>query len=703
MKAVLVLALLLSGCVGSTDDGGLSPVGPAAPVCDDELDWFRTRLWEPILSVECLGCHQDAGPARETRMILREPLTRADEESNFDAVRSVALAELSGTPVLLLRPTLRHPEGHTGGLRVPVDSAEYRDLEAFAALARTETCDPPAPPVLSCDAPSPGARSLRRLSRAEYDATVRDLLGIDQSRARTTFAADPVVHGFDNQAASLEVSPLLADQLRDAAEALAAEAVRDRLDRVVDCVPEPTREADCARQSIVAFGERAFRRPLTDEEIERYLALWQVARGPSASEGSFSTAIELVVTAMLQSPHFLYRPELGTADGDRFRLSAWEVASQLSYLLWGTMPDDALFEAARSGVLDSAEGRLSEARRLVADPRARATLLRFAAQWLDYGRIATVPKDPIHYPELTPDIRTALAAEADAFVERVVLEGRGSLVDLLVSPERRIDPALAGFYGVGDGAPVDSLDPDRRGVLTLGAVLATHARPNSSSPVHRGRLVRERILCQELPPPPPGIMAVPPPLDPSLTTRERYRAHSAEEPCNGCHRQMDPIGFAFERYDGIGRYRTAEGGHPIDAAGEIVGLGAARPGAGEALRFDGTAELAAVLVDLPQVADCFVTQWFRFAYGVEENEELACLVRDLGAQFHASELTIADLLVALATSDRIVHRRADPEPTSPPPIVPDADAGTPDGGSPVPPPAPPPPTGDELRVESIRD
>ena len=190
-------------------------------------------------------------------------------------------------------------------------------------------------------------------------------------------------------------------------------------------------------------------------------------------------------------------------------------------------------------------------------------------------------------------------------------------------------------------------------------------------------------------------MAVPPPLDPTLSTRERYRAHSSEEPCNGCHRQMDPIGFAFERYDGIGRYRALENGYPIDASGEIVGSDA--PG------FDGTAELAAVLADRTEVTDCFVTQWVRFAYGIEENEELSCLVHGLGTRFRERDQSIPELLVALATSPRITHRRADEVATEPPPPpMPDGGPEA-DGGTTLPPAPPPPTTTDNLRVESARD
>jgi hypothetical protein len=235
----------------------------------------------------------------------------------------------------------------------------------------------------------PGARVLRRLTASEYDRTVRDLLGTAaQHGAR--FVADPVVDGFDNDAASLVVSPLLGEQLRVAAEALAAEAAAPAaMARIVPCAPASPTDAACARRFIEAFGARAFRRPLAADDVTRYAALHAAV---AAQEG-FAEGVEAVVSAMLQSPHFLYRPELGVAMGTGYQLTPWEVASELSYLFTGSMPDAALFEAARSGALATPAQVEAQARRLLATPGAQESMRRFVSQWLDVDRLASVPKD----------------------------------------------------------------------------------------------------------------------------------------------------------------------------------------------------------------------------------------------------------------------------------------------------------------------
>jgi cellulase/cellobiase CelA1 len=214
-------------------------------------------------------------------------------------------------------------------------------------------------------------------------------------------------------------------------------------------------------------------------------------------------------------------------------------------------------------------------------------------------------------------------------------------------------------------------------------VLTTHARSNSSSPIHRGKLVRERLLCQELPPPPPGVNAQPPPLDPTLTTRERYAAHAAEPACSGCHTLMDPIGFAFEHYDGFGRYRADEGGLPIDTSGEIL----ASDGSDGA--FVGVGALGAHLATSAEVHACFSIQWVRWAYGVEEDAQLGCLVDEIEDAYEAKAYVIEDLIVALTQTTHFRFRKGaeaspdpDPDPDPDPEPDPEPDPGPAPGDTP---------------------
>jgi hypothetical protein len=692
------------GAVIDPDSGALPPgsdaaIDPGPPPCADDLAWFQREVWTPILAVRCAGCHNAEGPAQNTRMVF-QPATQAGwQEHNFRATRTVALMDIAGTSNLLLRPSGMHPMGHTGGTLVTTVSTEYATLSRFIARVRTPECDDPSmttpDPTTSCTQVTPGLRQLRRLTPTEYDLTVRDLLGVE-SRHAENFVADPVVGGFDNNAAALVVSPVLADQLRTAAEALATEALRTPT-RIIPCAPASATDMTCARTFIETFGRKAFRRPLTMTETQRYLALhMQIATGEGFNEGA-----EAVVTAMLQSPNFLYRSELGTADANGYRLTAWEVASELSYLLWQSMPDDALFMAAQSGGLDTAQGIEAQARRLLASPRARPALRAFVHQWLDVERLATVPKDATAFPTFSTALRGAMRDELDRFVDDVIFRPNGRFPDLLTAPYTFVNPALASFYNLTPDATsaadaagfrrASTVEAQRRGILTLGGVMATHARPNSSSPIHRGKLVRERLLCQELPPPPPGINAQPPPLDARQTIRQQYVAHAQMHPCVDCHRLIDPVGFAFEWFDGVGRFRAMENGRAIDSTGEIVG----------SARTDATFADARGLIDTlamsPEVHDCFARQLFRYAYAVEESQRTACALAQVQERFRTSNLSVPELVVALTQSPHFTRRAGDaPPPTADAGVTADAstadvptatrdagganDAGSPDAG-----------------------
>jgi hypothetical protein len=539
-----------------------------------------------------------------------------------------------------------------------------------------------------------GARALRRLSHFEYDNTVADLLGL-QAGASERFVADTVVNGYDNNTGALVMNPLLAQQLYETAERLAGEAVKD-MGKLVPCAGAGGDE-DCAEQFIRDFGKRAFRRPLTDAEAARYLTLHELG----SADGGFSGGIELVLTAMLQAPNFIYRAEIGVDDGSgRSALDPYEIATSLAYTLTASTPDATLLAAADAGELKTQDQIAAQAERLIDTPRGKEQLEHFVREWLDLGRLASAPKDAALFPEFTPEVRAAMAEEVDRFVSDVVFAGDGTLRSLLDAPKIFVNDQLATFYGVqlpsaldaqGFGA-VEAPDPQRHGVLALGAVMSTYARPDSSSPIHRGKLVRERLLCQIQPPPPPGVIVQPPPFDPSLTVRERFAAHSSKEPCHGCHQRMDPIGLGFEHYDGVGRYRTMEAGRPVDATGEILASEETN------LKFDGVAELASALSQSPEVERCFAVQWFRFAYGAAEDGPLACALADMQANFAQNGGSIRELLLSTTRSEHFVAREGGPEP--PLEDVPVRDpstlpGGSSDGGMPV--------TQSDVKVESRTD
>jgi len=438
------------GSEGETKVGG----------CPDDLQFFEAKVYKPVLEQKCAVCHSASGLAKNSHFVLVPASEVGALEKNFETVKALAATSVEGTSVLLSRPSGRHPEGHTGGKLIPFDGPEYNTLSTFVnRVTKGEECDAE---VVACTGAMPGRRALRRLSRSEYDATVQDLLEIP-SHWGASFTADTVVEGFDNNAAALRVSPLWADQARRAAEEI-AETAMAKPGGVVGCDPAVKGEEACAAEFIASFGERAFRRPLSADDEARYLALY---KGVAAEDG-FSVGVQTVITAMLQSPHFLYRAELGDAAAvseGRVKLTPYEIAAELSYFLWGTMPDAELFAAAKAGTLSSEEEIEKQARRMLQDPRSDAVLERFVEQWLELDRLASVPKDSATYPEFDMPLRAAMAGETKRFIRDVVRQGQGTLPELLTAKYSFMTPELAAFYGLP--APSGGVDSAGYGKVDL--------------------------------------------------------------------------------------------------------------------------------------------------------------------------------------------------------------------------------------------
>ncbi len=633
LPGLVLLAVLFAGCGikgGKPTDDPVPDGGPTtgtvtADGCPEDIAVFEEVAWEPVLADVCVRCHTAGGAAEGTRMVLAPTSEPGWELTNLRAAATMARIDVDGLPLLLGKPTGQTADGHGGGVVVEVDSVEWNALSLWAQWARgeLEACEIPEGASPACDPETPGPRQLRRLSHEEYRNTTRDLLGVSSDPA-ASFAADDVVAGFDNNAGVLDVSSLLADQYRAAAESLAAETV---IAPLLPCAPEGA-EAACATLFIEDFGLRAFRRPLTTDDIDRYYTLWASV----AHQEGFEEGVRWVITAMLQSPHFLYRMELGENDGaGRFPLTGWEVATELSYLFLATTPDATLLDAAGSGALDTPEGIAEQVARLAADPRAADAVARFVAQWLELDRIQTVSRDESTYPAFDDDTRNMMQGETYRLVSGLSGDG-ASLGDLFTARHTWATDTLASYYGVAPGTGAADAEGYRYvsldgvtygGLLTQGSVLATWALPSSSSPIHRGVLVREHLLCQDLPPPPANLDTSPPEVDPSLSTRERYAAHAANPECALCHDLIDPIGFGFEAYDGVGRWRADDDGHPIDATGEIIGS------SDTVGSFDGVFALADLLATSPEVQRCYTMLSVTWATGIAADPHLDCAAGDV--------------------------------------------------------------------------
>jgi hypothetical protein len=369
-------------------------------------------------------------------------------------------------------------------------------------------------------------------------------------------------------------------------------------------------------------------------------------------------ALAYVLQGMLLSPYFLYHWPLGPGaparDGALVRLGPHEIASRLSYFLWGSLPDAALFAAADAGKLATPAEIAEQARRMLKDAKARDTVASFQAQWLELDRLSEIERDPKTYPEFSDALLQAMREEAVAFATHVLADGDGRLETLLAAPFSFLNEPLARVYRVsgvtGTALVKRDLDPRQRaGVLTQTALLTAGANAYEAHPVKRGVHVIEKFLCEHVPPPPPDVAAEPPMFDPNSTTRQRFDALTSPANCAGCHKVINGVGYGFEAYDAIGRYSPMQAGRAVDDSGQVTLDGVTHA-------FKGATELAALFAKSDQVRRCLGTQWVRYALGRHEApEDAASLVAALDA-FARSGYDVRELLVALVRTKAFTHR-----------------------------------------------
>jgi hypothetical protein len=508
----------------------------------------------------------------------------------------------------------------------------------------------PLPP--GTEHPSLLPARIRRMTNAEYAASVKALLGADLPSG-VAFPPDSRQDGFTRNDAQ-RVDPVFAIELNRTATEVAAVS-KARFSELAPCADAEPGEA-CAQAFIAAFGERAYRRPLTDAEKAALLTVYQAG----AEGAAYADGIELVIRAMLQSAGFLYVTELGDGTAsDPIELAPYELATSLSYLISAGPPDAALMDAVRSGALATPEGRLAEADRLIAAAGpVPATVLRTLREWLGVDRIHDIAKDSNVYSEferLKPDI----AAEPDAFLTHLMAESTGTVGELLGADWTVATPGLAELYGLTDGATsgrVSLAGTTRRGMLNQAAFLSVFAHAHESAPVLRGVEVLRRVICEPAPSPVSlDVMIVPPVPDPNKTTRERFEIHSTDASCAGCHAAIDGVGFTFEGFDGMGRARTMEGSNAVNTA-TVLTMEHALDG-----EYADSAALALALSESPEARECFARHLFRSAAarsddGVKPTEE--AFVAEWQENAVAASGDIMESLRAYIASPLFAYRRA---------------------------------------------
>jgi hypothetical protein len=492
---------------------------------------------------------------------------------------------------------------------------------------------------------------VRRLTRAELDNSVRDALG-DTTSPASKFLSEDEFSPFDNDYTLQRASRALIDSLEAFADDVAARAV-DPANRArnVPCTPAGDDDTACFTQTVETIGRRLFRRTLTNAEVTPYLALQAFSTEDNQYvENDFYTGVELVIRSMLQDPEFLYRIEVGTpsSEAGTFALSDAEVATRVSFLLWGRNPDDALLDAAEAGRLVDPAGRRAEAERLLADDRAKGAIHRFHAMWLGYRAI---PGDA--------DLIASFEKETSHLIDRAVFDGTGGYLSLFLSTDTYLDSALADHYGLPQPSGGEGWVPygtsGRAGILSHGSVLAGFSKFSDTSPTQRGIFVQTRLLCNVIQPPPANVNVDQAPTAPGSECKiDRYAAHrDASTSCAGCHGQLDPIGLGLEAYDIAGRFRTHDDGHeecPITGDGELPDVGP----------FNGPGELGRMLVDSGELEQCFVEHFVRYAIGRAVQPDEAGVVAELAQSFKAQNYAAKELLLDFVASDRFALRREEP-------------------------------------------
>jgi hypothetical protein len=458
---------------------------------------------------------------------------------------------------------------------------------------------------------------MRRLTRFEYGRSLADLTGVDPSVAQK-LPPDEETMDFDDIAVAYSVSALHAEGYLEVAEQAATTLLGDgaRTTGFAGCDPTGG-DTTCVASFISAFGRRSWRRAMTADEQAAMMQLYTATASPGPTDG-----LGAVVTAMLQSPQFLYRPEPAAATAQP--LDGYALATRLAFLLTGAAPDETLLEAAEHGDLATETGLLAQTDRLLANERAAELFVHFASEWWEVESITSIDKNRSLYRDWTDATAPAMAQETSLFLTDAWNSGP-TLAALLTSPVTFADASLAGYYGLpapsGYGYQKIALDPTKSaGLLTQGSWLAVHAKADQTSPVLRGKFVRAQLFCTPPPPPPPTIVVAPPVVDPRLPTRERFAQHTADAFCASCHVAMDPIGFAFENWGPDGVWRDTDADMPVDATGSLTGTDVDGD-------LDGVPSLASKLAGSAEVASCAATQWFRYAFGrsVQTNGDLCAL------------------------------------------------------------------------------
>jgi mono/diheme cytochrome c family protein len=614
-----------------------------------------TETVRPLLKSYCFECHN--ANKRKAGLNLEKIETNGEALDAFDLWTQVG-------------ERLRAKEMPPAKSKQPTDD-ERQTLLVWVKHVAESRVDYDALPKEQLQKLLAGPTMSRRLSRAEYNNTLRDLFGVDLHAGDLLPSEGGGGEGFDNAGATLFTTPPLMEKYLEAAElvlntllpaepdkakanseveAEQLEAVRRKL---LTAVPGPkTTPREAARTMLESFLPRTFRRPTTAKEVERYLAMFDKA----AKRGdSYEQSLKLALKGVLVSPSFLFLTETPPDRTGVYQLGHYEVASHLSYFLWGSMPDAELFQLASQGKLHDEKVLREQVQRMVRDPRSRSLADGFAAQWLGIRPLGvTIRPDARLFPEFNDELAAAMCEETMRFFDAIIREDR-SVLDIISADYTFVNERLAAHYKM-EGIQGQEMrrvkldDPARGGVLGQASILTVTSFPHRTSPVLRGRWVLEELLGAEVPPPPPDV----PVLNErkkenkELTLRQMLEQHRSKPECASCHSRMDPLGFGLEKFDALGRWRTEVAGKPIDSVGILP--------TGE--KFDGPVELKKLLLEKrrPEFLRNLCRKMLGYALGREVTRAELCVVKDCAQALEQGEYRASRLLETIVLSYPFSHR-----------------------------------------------
>ncbi len=489
---------------------------------------------------------------------------------------------------------------------------------------------------------------LRRLTRIELRHAIEDLTGTAWSGPDLPDDIDP--RGLDRDVQFLSIGTDFLSAFLPAAES-AAQKILSVGPNKPSCAGG---DKACARGFATALADRAFRRTPTDAEVDDLMESFAVG-----NDVDNATGLAFIAQRVLLSPHFLYLAEDGVRMGDvserPLRLSPDHIAEQLSFLLWSAPPDEQLRKAARDGFLDDADGVRAQAERLLAAPRGQEAAGQLFERWLGLGEVMFSVKDKDAFPGFDADIKADMVQDATRTLTALLLEG-GTAADILTTPDGFMTSRLRNFLQIPASADKSNdatrtQPPGRHGLLTMPAFLAPAAGEKENSTVLRGKHAVERVLCASVPAPPADadLAGADPGFAPGLTLRERMERHAKDPACAGCHNVFEPVGYALEGYDAVGRLRDMDGGKPINDTVELDDF------QGITGTFDGIAELAPALAQLPAVETCFVATLAKHAVGTAPSQSGACLAFD-GAGV-GNESSLMDLILGYVSGPAFLERQ----------------------------------------------